>query len=374
MRESRIALIGTGKMARAHSQAYLTAARFFDLPVRPDLKVVCGRSAERAEPVARAFGWQEAAGDWREAVRRDDVDLVDVVGPTALHCDVVCAAAEAGKAMVCEKPPGVDGAEALRMRDAVATAGVANAVIFNYRFVPAVRLASDLLRAGRLGEVRHFNVHFLQDWLSDPGRPLSWRLRREEGGGVLLDLGVHLVDLIRHLAGEITAVAASTRGFVTERQDAVGEIRPVDVEDAATALLELEGGATGTLQVSRLAAGDRCGNGFEITGSRGSVRWDFQAMNDLEVYLPEEDARLDGWSRISVTRPGIHPWAGTWWGAGHPVGFEETFVHELAAFLGRLGGTEEEVPDLEDGVRAQLVLDAIQTAAAERRWVPVPRP
>jgi predicted dehydrogenase len=374
MRAVRIAMVGTGRMARAHSQAYLTAARFFDLPVRPHLKVVCGRSVERAEPLAQAFEWEEAAGDWRQVVGRDDVDLVDVVAPTALHCDVVRAAAEAGKAVVCEKPLAVDGAQALRALDAVTRARVPSAVIFNYRYVPAVRLAHDLLHEGRLGDVRHFSARFLQDWLSDPARPMSWRLRRSEGGGVLLDLGVHLVDLVRHLIGEIDAVAASSRGFVSQREDPTGVVHGVDVEDAAAALLEVGGGATGTLQVSRLAAGNRCASGFEITGSRGAVRWDFQSMNDLDVYLPDESPLLEGWRRVSVTRPGAHPWAQAWWGGGHPIGFEETFVHELAAFLRRLAGETDEVPAVEDGVRAQLVLDGIQTAARERRWVSVGRP
>jgi predicted dehydrogenase len=371
MRQLRIALVGTGKMARAHSQAYLTAARFFQLPVQPVLAVVCGRAAERAEPLARAFGWEEVADDWRQVVAREDVDVVDVVAPTAAHCQIVCAAAEAGKAVVCEKPLAVDGAQARRMRQAVERAGVESAAVFNYRYVPAVRLARDLLRSGRLGEVRHFSCRFLQDWLSDPSRPMSWRLRREEGGGVLLDLGVHLVDLVRHLIGEIERVAASCRGFVSERQDTTGVAQPVDVEDAATALLEMESGAVGTLQVSRLAAGNRCGNAFEITGSEGAVRWDFQRMNDLEVYLGDATPLLEGWRCVSATRPDVHPWAEAWWGAGHPIGFEETFVHELAAFLRRLGGGEDEVPSIEDGAQAQFVLDAIQAAAVESRWTEV---
>ena len=367
-------MVGTGKMARAHSQAYLTAARIFDLPVRPVLKVVCGRSAERTEPLAQAFGWEEAAWDWRQVVCRDDVDLVDVVTPTALHCDVVSAAAEARKAVVCEKPLAVDGVQALRAFDAVSKAQVPSAMIFNYRFVPAVRLAHDLLHEGRLGDVRHFSVRFLQDWLLDPARPMSWRLRRTEGGGVLLDLGVHLVDLVHHLIGQIEAVAGSSRGFVSHREDPSGVVHSVDVEDAASALVEVEGGVTGTLQVSRLAAGNRCGSQFEITGSRGAIRWDFQSMNDLDVYLPEDRPLLEGWRRVGVSRPGVHPWAGAWWGAGHPIGFEETFVHELAAFLRRLADGTDEVPAVEDGVRAQLVLDGIQTAAEERRWVTVTKP
>lgn len=373
MRKLRIALVGTGKMARAHSQAYLTAGRFFQLPVQPVLAVICGRTAERAEPLARAFGWGEAAGDWRQVVARADVDVVDVVAPTAAHCEIVCAAAEAGKAVVCEKPVAVDGLQASRMLQAVERAGVQSAIVFNYRYVPAVRLARDLLRSGRLGEVRHFSCHFLQDWLSDPSRPMSWRLRRDEGGGVLLDLGVHLVDLVRHLIGEIERVAASCRGFVSERQDGAGVAQSVDVEDAVSALLETEAGAVGTLQVSRLAAGNRCGSGFEITGSKGAVRWDFERLNDLEVYLSEETPLLEGWRRVSVTRPPVHPWAETWWGAGHPIGFEETFVHELGAFLRRLGGSEDELPGIEDGARAQFVLDALQAAADESRWAEVPK-
>ncbi len=366
MREARIGLVGTGKMARAHSQAYLTAARFFDLPARPVLAVVCGRARVRAEALASAFGWREAADDWREVVARADLDLIDVCTATASHREIVCAAAACGKAVLCEKPLGVDAQEARSMLDAVERAGVAHAVSFNYRYVPAVRQARELLASGRLGAIRHFGFRFLQDWLIDPDRPMSWRLRREEGGGVLIDLGVHMVDLVHHLVGPIDRVAATCQTFVSERSS-----HPVDVEDAADAVVTTRSGAQGTLTVSRVAAGQRCDSGFAIYGSGGSARWDFQRLNDLDVYLDDGPPALRGWRTVSVTEPSLHPWAGAWWGRGHVIGFAETFVHQAVAVLRHVAGEDEEVATFEAGLRAQLALDAISVANEEGRWASI---
>ena len=368
-RPLRIAMIGAGKMARAHSQAYLTADRFFDLPLEPVLVVLAGHTRERSEAVARAFGWHEVAGDWREVVSRRDVDLVDVCTPTGLHAEAACAAAEQGKAVVCEKPLA-DTVEAARgMVEAVGRAGVANTVIFNYRYAPAVRHAHDLIAAGELGEVRHFRLHFLQDWLLDPGRPMSWRLRAETGGGVLLDLGAHLADLVLHLIGPVRRVAAATARFVSERRAASGTLEPVDVDDVVQALLVTASGALGTLGVSRVAAGHRCLNGFEIVGSRGSVRWEFERLNDVEVYLPDSPASLRGWRTVSVTEPGAHPWATAWWGAGHALGYAETFVHQLAAFVRHLDGRDNDSPPtFSDGLECQRVLAALARAGRSGGW------
>lgn len=365
-RRARIALIGTGKMARAHSQAYLTAARFLAPPIEPELAVLCGRTPERARATAAAFGWAEVA-DWREAVRRPDIDVVDVCAATGAHVEMACAAAATGKAVVCEKPLASDLAGAEAMAEAVARAGVASTVVFNYRSVPAIRMARDLISAGELGAIRHFDVRFLQDWLTDPARPMSWRLRRDEGGGVLGDLGSHLVDLVHHLVGPVTRVAAVTAQHVTERTDEGGAAHAVDVEDAAQALL-VAGGVPGTLSVSRVATGHRCANEVEIIGERGSVRWSFQSLNDLHVYLPDGPAGVRGWRMVSVTQPGVHPWADAWWGTGHGLGFEETFCHHVAGFLRRLAGEPAGVPTFEDGLRCQRVLAAIERAAASERW------
>ena len=260
-------MIGAGKMVRAHSQAYLTAARFFDLPVAPVLSVLAGHTRERAEQVADAFGWHEVSCDWRAAVARDDVDLVDICTPNALHGPIACAAAEYGRALVCAKPLATSVNEAMRMTDAVEQARVPNTVIFNYRYAPAVRHAHDVIASGAIGEVRDFRLHFLQDWLAEPTRVMSWRLSAEAGGGALVDLGAHLVDLAHYLVGPIVRVTALDRRSVSQRPDASGAPQQVDVEDALHALLETDSGAIGTLSVSRLAGGYRCQNGFEIFGS-----------------------------------------------------------------------------------------------------------
>ncbi len=367
-RQVRIGLIGTGKMARAHGHAYLTAARFFQLPVEPRLAVVCG-SRERAETLARAFGWEETATDWRCVVERADLDLIDVCTPTGSHGEIAAAAVGAGRAVLCEKPLASSGQQAEAVVRAAASAGVLGAVVFNYRYVPAIRQARDLIAAGRLGDLRHLEFHFLQDWLTDEARPMSWRLRAAQGGGVVLDLGSHLVDLVQHLVGPVGRVAAIVGRSIGERADEQGEPQPVDVEDHFQALVEVAG-VPGTLAASRVASGDRCSFGFQIHGSRGSLRWDFQRLNDLELYLEDEPA-LQGWRRISVTRPGAHPWAEAWWGAGHGLGYEETFVHLMAAVLRRLGGEEAEIPTLEEGLRCQRVLDAMVAAARGRTWAAV---
>ena len=371
-RPLRIALIGAGKMARAHSQAYLTAARFFDLPVEPVLAVLAGHTHERAEQVARAFGWRDVSSDWQEVVARDDIDLVDICTPNSLHTEPACAAARAGKAVICEKPLAPNLEAGRQMLEAVERAGVANSVVFNYRYAPAVRHARNLVASGQLGEVRHVRFHFLQDWLMHPSRVMSWRLSADSGGGVLLDLGAHLVDLLHHLVGPVHRVAAANAQYVAQRPDLGGALQPVDVEDAVQALLVTRSGALGTLTVSRVASGDRCQNGFEITGSRGSLRWEMRHLNDLHVFLDDGPPSLRGWRSVTVTEPGLHPWASTWWGAGHPLGYAETFVHQLAEFLNRLGGARDSEcppPTFADGFECQRVLAALASAASSRGWV-----
>ena len=367
-RPLRIALIGAGKMARAHSQAYLTAARFFDLPVEPVLAVLAGNSREHAQQVAGAFGWQEVVYDWREVVSRDDIDLVDICTPNDVHAQPAIMAAQHRKSVICEKPLAVNVEEARNMAEAVRRAGVTDAIVFNYRYAPAVRQAQKLIADGVLGEIRHFQLHFLQDWLVDPSRPITWRLRADAGGGVVGDLGAHLIDLVHHLIGPIERVAAANARYVSQRTDATGALQAVDVEDAAEGLLETRSGAIGTLSVSRVAGGDRCDNGFEITGRLGSVRWEFQHLNELEVYLADGPASLSGWRKVSVTEPDRHPWASTWWGTGHPIGYGETFANLLAEFLGSGPDEHYHPPTFEDGLQCQRVLDAMARAAHSRKW------
>jgi predicted dehydrogenase len=362
-RQLRIAVIGTGKMARARSHAYLTAARLFELPVEPVLAVVAGHSSEHTQQMASAFGWQHVAYDWHDVIRDADVDLVDVCTPNALHADVACAAAERGRGIVCEKPLARNVEEAKRMVDAVERSGVANTVVFNYRYAPAVRHARNLIIDGVLGDVRQLRLHFLHDWLMDPARLMSWRLSAEAGGGVLLDLGPHLVDLAHYLIAPIIRVAAVDKRF-TNRVS-------VDVEDALEAVLVTDTGAIGTLTLSRVAGGYRSQNGFEVVGSRGSLRWEFQRMNELDVYLAHGSPPLRGWRTVTVTELGIHPWASTWWGAGPVLGYEATFVHQVTEFLSELDAPTRRAPTFEDGLRCQRVLAALVTAAGSMRWVDV---
>jgi len=373
MRRANIALIGYAFMGRAHSNAYRQVAPFFSPRLPPKMKVLCGRTAASVEAAARQYGWEEAATDWETVVRRDDIDVVDVATPGNMHAPIAIAAARAGKVVLCEKPLANTLPEAKRMLAAVEKAGVLHMICHNYRRAPAVMLAKELIAGGRLGDIRHYRGTYLQDWISDPAFPLVWRLDREQAGsGALGDIAAHSIDFARFLVGEIAEVSGDLKTFVTQRPlpGTRGKKGRVTVDDAAAALVRFENGAIGTIEASRMAPGRKNYNRFEINGSKGSLAFDLERMNELEVYFDSDPAALRGFRRIQVTEP-THPYMKAWWPPGHIIGYEHTFTHTVYDLLEAMADDRLPEPNFIDGVRTQQVLHAIEKSSQSRRWTGV---
>ncbi len=357
-----VGMLGYAFMGRAHSEAYRRLESLPQAPpVLPELVAIAGRDADAVSAAAARYGYSSATTDWRELVADERIGLFDNGGPNALHEEPTVAAARAGKHVICEKPLGRDADEALRIWQAVAGTGVVHMCAFNYRFVPAIRLARELVQGGEIGEIRHFRAAYLQDWLADPRAPWSWRTdRTQSGSGALGDLGSHVADLARFLVGEVAAVSGGLRTFVEERSGG-----RVDVDDAFHAAVWFENGAVGTLEATRMATGRRNGLRWEINGSRGSVAFDLERLNELQVHRAGQGP-VDGFTRVLLADPG-HPFSEQWWPPGHVLGWADTFVHELRHLLGAIGGAWQVAPlgaDLRDGYRAAEVCDAIARSSA----------
>ncbi|BDZ45445.1 hypothetical protein GCM10025866_13540 [Naasia aerilata] len=361
----RVAMIGHAFMGRAHSQAWRNVGAFFDVPA-VELGVLVGREAERSAAAADQLGWAESSTDWRSIVAREDIDIVDVCTPGASHAEMAIAALEAGKHVVVEKPLANSVEDAERLTELSASLPEQAAIVnFNYRRVPALALAKRVVDDGRLGAIRQIRGAYLQDWLSDPEAPMTWRLRKEEAGsGVLGDLGSHVTDLIRHLTGEsITTVAGGLQTFVPERPSGGGREK-VTVDDAAWATLGLSGGGVARFDVSRVALGRRNGLNLEIYGERGALRFDLERLNELEFYDGNDPDDLQGFRSILVTEAS-QPYAGNWWPSGHILGWEHTFTHQFAEFLTAIREGRQANPSFADGLAVQRVLDAVERSAAE---------
>jgi predicted dehydrogenase len=334
------------------------------------MKVLCGRTTGKVRAAARALGWEEAATDWRAVVSRPDIDVVDISTPGALHAPIAIAAARAGKVVFCEKPLANTLAEAEAMLAAVEEAGVLHMLCHNYRRVPAVMLARALITAGDLGDVRHFRGTYLQDWITDPELPLLWRFdRAQAGSGALGDIAAHVIDLARFLVGEIAEVTGDLRTFIRERplQGDRAKRGAVTVDDAASALVRFAGGAMGTIEATRLAPGRKNHNRFEINGSKGSLAFDLERLNEIELYLESDRRGLKGFRRILVTEA-AHPYIKAWWPPGHLIGYEHTFTHTVFDLLEAMADNRVPAPSFVDGVANQRVLDAIERSAASGRW------
>ena len=371
MGEINVALIGYAFMGRAHSNAYRQVTPIFTPRLRPRMKVLCGRTRPNVQRVARQLGWEEISTSWEEVVQRKDIDLVDISTPGDLHAEIAIAAARAGKTVFCEKPLANSVRDAERMLAAVEKAGVGHMVCHNYRRAPAVMLAKQLIAAGQLGDIRHYRGTYLQDWITDPRFPLVWRLdRARAGSGALGDIAAHSIDLARFLVGEIVEVVGQLETFVKERPLPGNPARKgkVTVDDAATALVRFANGAMGTIEATRMAAGRKNHNRFEINGSKGSVAFDLERMNELEVYLESDRPAIRGFRRVLVTDP-RHPYVKAWWPPGHIIGYEHTFVHTVFELLEGMADGRVPEPSFVDGVRNQRVLEAIERAAKTRRWV-----
>jgi predicted dehydrogenase len=383
----RVGMVGYAFMGAAHSQAWRTAPRFFDLPRTPVMRVLGGRDAAAVTAAADRLGWQETAGSWQELVARDDVDLVDVCTPGRTHAEIAVAALEAGKHVLCEKPLANTIAEAEAMvaaAEAAAARGVRSMVGYTYRRVPAVQLARQLVADGRIGTVRHVRVQYLQDWLADPEAPLSWRLDKQQAGsGALGDIGSHAVDLAQFITGErLTGVSGLLETFVHERPVAAefaglhgsaagpdAARGPVTVDDAAVFLARLSGGGLGVFEATRFAAGRKNAIRLEVNGDRGSLSFDFEDMNVLHFHDATEDAAVAGFRRIVVTEP-QHAYVGHWWPAGHGLGYEHAFTHQVVDLVGAIAAGENPSPSFAEGLAVQRVLDAVERSAADdSRWV-----
>jgi predicted dehydrogenase len=365
-----IGMVGYAFMGRAHSQAWRNVASFFELPLRPRMAAICGRDQAAVAAAATRLGWPAWETDWKRLVQRDDVDLVDVCTPGSSHAEISIAALEAGRHVLCEKPLAntVDEARAMAAAaERAATGGVRAMVGFNFRRVPAVALARQLVAAGRLGPIRHVRAAYLASHALDPELPLAWRHQASEAGsGALGDLGAHAVDLAQHLAGDrIAGVSALTETFVRERPlpGGGGARGPVTVDDAALFIARFGGGALGSFEATRLAAGHTEGLAVELNGELGSVVWELGALNELRLFDATEEPATQGFRKIQVTRA-EHPYAGAWWPDGHTIGYEHTFTHEVRDLIQAIADGRDPEPSFADGLQVQEVLDAVQRSAA----------
>ena len=367
MKKLNVAMIGHQFMGRAHSNAWRQLPRFFDIPLEPVLSTLCGRDQRSLEKAADQLGWNDNSTDWRQVVTRQDIDVIDICTPGESHAEIAIAAAQAGKAVLCEKPLANTLEDAERMLAAATKAGVIHMLCHNYRRAPAVCLAKELIEAGQIGEIRHFRGVYLQDWIVDPDFPRVWRLEKAKAGsGALGDIASHSLDLARHLVGEISAVSGLLETFIDERplEDGSG-LGAVDVDDAALCLVRFENGAIGTIEGSRFCPGRKNYNRFEINGSKGSLVFDLERMNELEFY--EEAGPTSGFRTILATDP-AHPFVKNWWPPGHILGYEHTFTHTIHDLVCAIDSAELPTPNFRDGVVNQRVLDAVERSHESRQW------
>ncbi len=383
MKELRIGMVGYKFMGKAHSHAYRDLPMFFPNTVKPIMQAICGRNEAAVREAASQFGWQSWETDWRELVKRDDIDLIDINAPSDAHKEIAIEAAAHGKHLLCEKPLALTLSDAREMLQAAEEAGVKHMISFNYRFVPAVQLAKKLIDEGRLGRIYHFRAWFLQDWLTDPEFPLVWRLQKDiAGSGAHGDLGAHLIDLAHYLLGDMTEVVGMNETFVKERpipsamtglsasKSGDGAKGNVTVDDACLFMTKFADGALGSFEATRYATGHRCTNAFEINGSKGSVKFDFERMNELQVYFTDDADDVQGFRRVLATDP-AHAYMEAWWPPGHTIGYEHTFIHEVYELMEALREDRMPVPNFHDGVKCQAVLEAVERSIAERRWVQI---
>lgn len=380
-KQLRIGLIGYGFMGRTHSNAYKRLNDFFPCEHRPVLKVICGKDAIAAQAFAANWGYERSVTDWREVVEAADVDLVDIAAPNAVHCEIALAAAQAGKMVLCEKPLAMNVAQAEQMVAAVEKAGVPNMIWYNYRRVPAISLAKQLVDEGRVGKPFHYRATYLQDWTISPDVPQGgdalWRLDAAvAGSGVTGDLLAHSIDTAMWLNGPIVRVTAKTKTFVTERQHALtGKVQPVTIDDACMFLAEFANGSMGTFESTRYARGRKNFNTFELNGADGSLYFDLEEPEYLQYfeYMQKQsgkkvESHVTGWRKIHTTNS-EHPYMNRYWVPGTCIGYEHTFLNALADFVMALERGERTQPDFRGGLQTQRVCDAVLESAKSGTWV-----
>jgi predicted dehydrogenase len=369
----RIGLIGYGFMGRTHSNAFRKVGNFFDLEYAPVMQAVCARDGAKAKAFAENWGWQSVETDWRKLIDRDDIDLIDIGSPNNTHAEIAIAAAKAGKMIMCEKPLSMDAAEGVKMVKAVEKAGVANMVWYNYRRVPAVTLAKQLIDEGRLGKIFHYRAKFLQDWTISKDLPQGgtalWRLDvKVAGSGVTGDLLAHCIDTAIWLNGGFNDVTAVTETFIKERKHTLtGKVEKVGIDDACSFLSHFKNGSLGNFESTRYARGHKALYTFEINGENGSLFWDLHDLHRLQVFDYNDDKLIRGWKSVHVT-DGEHPYMKNWWVPGLQIGYEHTFVHQVADFIQGLQGKKPVSPTFRDALETQYVCDAVLKSARSGRW------
>ena len=375
-----VGLIGYQFMGKAHSNAYRQAGRFFDLPYTLRMKTLCGRNESAVRAAAETYGWEGIETDWRKVIEDPEIDIIDVSTPGNTHCKIAVAAAQAGKMVWCEKPIGNTLGEAEQMVESVRKSGKPSVVFHNYRKAPAVAFARKMIEEGKLGTIYHIRATYLQDWIADPEFPLVWRLQRAvAGSGTHGDIASHIIDLGRYLVGEFEEVSGMLHTFIKDRplagaiDDRLGaaastERGEVDVDDASLFLARFKNGALGTFEATRFAVGRKNYNRFEINGSKGSIVFNLERMNELEYYNNDDPSGLQGFRLIQATES-AHPFSGNYWPVGHIIGYEHTFVNLVADACFAIAKGERPNPDMEDGYQNQRVLDAVERSHFSRSWI-----
>lgn len=382
MQTMNVAIIGTKFMGKAHSNAWLNAPRFFDMGIKPVLKVACGQNEADLKAFAERWGWEDTETDWRKVVERDDVDIVDISVPTYLHYEIAIAAAKNGKHIFCEKPFAFTVKEAKEMYEAAESAGIVHYVNHNYRRCPAIMLAKRLIDEGTIGHLFHWRSTYLQDWIVDPDFPLTWHLRKETAGaGPHNDLNSHSVDLARFLVGDIKSVSAMMTTFIKERplpgagaatfsagSGGATEMGEVTVDDASFMIAEFENGVLGSFEASRFAPGRKNFNYFEVYGSKGSIVFNLERMNELQLFLRDDPAYAQGFRTIIATEGGQHDYIANWWPPGHIIGYEHEFHHAVVDFMKAIETGGSIAPSFYDGLKEVEVLAAgVKSAETGKR-------
>jgi predicted dehydrogenase len=378
MKTLNIGLVGYGFMGRTHSNAFLQAPRYFDLPYRPVLKALCARNPDRAQTFASNWGYESVESDWRKLVERKDIDLIDIASPNDTHHDIAIAAAKAGKMVMCEKPLGRNAVEALAMVEAVEAAKVPNTVWYNYRRVPAVVLIKHLLDEGKLGRIYHYRAKFLQDWTISAELPQGgeglWRLDiNVAGSGVTGDLLAHCIDTALWLNGSISEVTAMTETFVKERKhNLTGKVEPVGIDDASAFLCRFDNGSLATFESTRYARGHKALYTLEINGEHASAFWDLHDLHRIQYFDHRDQGIVRGWRSVHVT-DGDHPYMKHWWVPGLQIGYEHTFIHQFADFVTAAAKGTSVAPTFRDGLATDHVTDAVLKSATTKQWERVAR-
>lgn len=384
-KQINVALVGYKFMGKAHSNAYSSLSMFFQPDAVPVMKVLVGRDRAWVTKAAKQFGWEEVETDYRKVLKRDDIDLIDITAPSDAHEEIGIAAAEAKKDIFCEKPLALTLEGAKRMLAAARANKVKHMVNFNYRTCPAVALAKQMIDKGLLGTIYHWRSVYLQDWIVDPSFPLVWRLdKKVAGSGSLGDLAAHSIDMAHFLVGDIAEVCGELKTFVKKRPIVetmegisakaakTAKMGTVTVDDAALFLARFANGAVGTFEATRFAPGRRNHNKFEINGSKGSVVFNFERMNELEYYNANDPEGLQGFRLIQAT-DSSHPYMKAWWPPAHIIGYEHTFIHQLYNLMQTLAKNKMPSPNFEDGVKCQAVLHTVEQSAKEHAWMKVPK-